>query len=237
MRNVPALTWREINSAFFSPLAYVVLTLFLFFSGFFFYLIAESSREASMAGTIGIISFLFLVATPFLTMRLLSEEYRSGTIETLMTAPVTDLEVILGKFLGVFIFYVALLAATLVYVLLLFAYGAPDLGVILSGYLGMLLLGALYVAVGVFASSLTRHQLVAAIVGIGLLSLFTLVIDAFAAWRGGTWRTVLGYMNILRQFGDFSKGMLDTKSIVFFITGTVFALFLAVKVVESRRWR
>jgi len=238
MRNVTALTQRELAASFLSPVAYVVALAFLVATGHLFMTSTLiEGGEASIRPTLNGMAWLLVFAVPLLTMRVLAEEFASGTIETLMTAPVTDLEVILGKFLGVFIFYVALLAATLVYVLLLFAYGAPDVGVILSGYLGMLLLGALYVAVGVFASSLTRHQLVAAIVGIGLLSLFTLVIDAFAAWRGGTWRTVLGYMNILRQFGDFSKGMLDTKSIVFFITGTVFALFLAVKVVESRRWR
>src|SRR3990172_449091 len=109
MRNVMALARREINAAFLSPLAYTVLTIFLVFSGFFFYLIMSRSREASLEGTIGILSFLFLVATPLLTMRLLSEEYRSGTIETLMTAPVTDGEVILGKFFGALAFFLFML--------------------------------------------------------------------------------------------------------------------------------
>src|SRR3990172_7299919 len=109
MRNVMALTWREINAAFFSPLAYTVLTIFLVFSGFFFYLVTAASNEASLAGMLSIFSFLFLVATPFLTMRLLSEEYRSGTIEMLMTAPVTDGEVILGKFFGALAFFLFML--------------------------------------------------------------------------------------------------------------------------------
>lgn len=238
IRNVAALTQRELSASFLSPVAYVVALVFLAATGHIFMTSTLfEGGEASIRPTLNGMAWLLVFAVPLLTMRVLAEEFASGTIEPLMTAPVTDVEVILGKFLGVFVFYVGLLAATLVYVLLLFAYGRPDVGVILCGYLGMLLLGALYVAVGVFASSLTRHQLVAAIVGIGVLSLFTLVIDAFAAWRGGTWRTVLGYMNVLYQFGDFSKGMVDTKSIVFFLSATMFVLFLAVKVVESRRWR
>lgn len=238
MRNVAALTQRELAASFLSPVAYVVALVFLVATGHLFMTgTLVEGGEATVRPLLNGMAWMLVFAIPLLTMRVLADEFANGTIETLMTAPVTDVEVVVGKFLGVFVFYVALLAATLLHVLLLFHYGASDRAVVLYGYAGMLLLGALYVAVGVFASALTRHQLVAAIVAMGVLSLLSLVVDAFAAWRGGQWRTVLGYINILHHFGDFSKGMVDTKSIIFFISGTLFFLFLAVKVLESRRWR
>jgi len=238
MRNVAALTQRELAANFLSPVAYVVALVFLVATGHLFMTSTlVEGGEASIRPMLNGMAWMLVFAIPLLTMRVLADEFASGTIETLMTAPVTDVEVIIGKFLGVFVYYAALLAATFVYVVLLFRYGGTDAGVVLYGYVGMLLLGGLYVAVGVFASALTRHQLVAAILAMGVLSLLSLVVDAFAAWRGGSWRTVLGYVNILHQFGDFSKGLVDTRSIVFFISGTLFFLFLAVKVLESRRWR
>lgn len=238
MRNVAALTQRELATSFLSPVAYIVAAVFLVATGHLFMknTLVEGG-EASVRSLLDSMAWLLVFAMPLLTMRVLADEFATGTIETLMTAPVTDVEVVFGKFLGVYVFYLGLLATTLVHVGLLFAYGATDVGVVLLGYLGMVLLGALYVAVGVFASALTRHQLVAAIIGMGVLSVFTLVVDAFAGWRGGDWRTVLAYVNILHHFKDFSKGILDTKSLVFFISGTVFFLFLAVKALESRRWR
>ncbi len=238
MRNVAALTQRELAASFLSPVAYIVAAVFLVATGYLFmtHTLVEG-EEAAIRPLLDGMAWLLVFALPLLTMRVLADEYASGTIEALMTAPVTDVEVVVGKFLGVLVFYVALLAATVVHVAVLAAYGELDTGVVLYGYFGMILLGALYVAVGVFASSLTRHQLIAAIIGMGLLSLFTLVVDAFAGWQGGTWRVVLGYVNILRHFGDFSKGIVDTKSIVFFLSGTAFFLFLATKVLESRRWR
>jgi ABC-2 type transport system permease protein len=232
------LTQRELATTFLSPVAYIVAAIFLVTTGYLFMTnTLVEGAEASVRTMLDSMAWLLVFAMPLLTMRVLADEFATGTIETLMTAPVTDVEVVFGKFLGVLVFYLALLATTLAHVILLFAFGATDVGVVIYGYLGMILLGGLYAAVGVFASSLTRHQLLAAITGMGVLSLFTLVVDAFAAWRGGSWRNVLGYINILHQFEDFSKGIVDTKSVVFFISGTIFFLFLAVKAMESRRWR
>lgn len=237
-RNVAALTQRELAANFLSPVAYIVAAVFLVAVGYLFMTnTLVEDGEATIRPMLNSMAWLLVFAIPMLTMRVLADEFAAGTIETLMTAPVTDLEVVLGKFFGVFVFYAALLAATLVHVILLFKYGANDAGLVVYGYFGMLLIGSLYVAVGVFTSALTRHQLVAAIVGMGLLSFFTLVVDAFAAWAGGSWRMVLGYVNVLHHFEDFSKGIFDTKAIAFFISGTLFFLFLAVKVLESKRWR
>jgi ABC-2 type transport system permease protein len=238
MRNVAALTQRELMSTFFSPVAYIVAAIFLLATGYLF--MTQTLIEGAEATTrmlLDSMAWVLVFAIPLLTMRALAEEYSSGTIEALMTAPVTDVEVVLGKFFGVFVFYLALIVTTLVHVILLLKFGGGDLPAIGYGYFGLLLLGALYVAVGIFASSLTRHQLLAALLGMGFLSIFTLLVDAFAGWKGGTWRSVLSYINIFYHFQDFSKGILDTKAILFFISGTVFFLFLAVKTLESRRWR
>ncbi|MFQ5429501.1 MAG: ABC transporter permease [Phycisphaerae bacterium] len=236
--NVAALTRRELAAYFLSPVAYIVAAVFLVASGYLFMsnTLVEGG-EASMRFMLNSMAWLLVFAIPLLTMRLLAEEFSTGTIEMLMTAPVTDVEVIAGKFLGVMVFYLALLLTTGVHVALLVAFGATDLEVIAYGYLGMILLGALYIAVGLFASALTRYQLLAAILGMGILALFTILVDAFAGLQAGTWRVVLSNVNILHQFGDFSKGIFDTKALVFFVSTTLFFLFLAVKALETRRWR
>lgn len=237
-RNIGALTQRELAASFFSPVAYVVAAIFLVTTGYLFMnnTLVEGA-EASIRPLLESIALVLVFAIPLLTMRVLADEYATGMIEALMTAPVTDVEVVVGKFLGVLFFYLSLLVSTLVYVILLFKYGGSDLAGVAFGYVGLVLLGALYIAIGVFASSLTRHQLVAALIGAGLLGVLTLLVDAFAAWRGGAWRTVLSYVNVLHHFEDFSKGIFDTKAIVFFLSCTVFFLFLTVKILESRRWR
>ena len=238
MRNVVPLTQRELAATFFSPIAYIVAAVFLITSGYFF--LADtliSGHEATLRPMIEGMASILVFAIPLLTMRALADEFATGTIETLMTAPVTDLEVVLGKFFGQFIFYVSLLVTTVLHVAIIWHYGGLEPGVVLLAYVGLLLLGAMFIAVGLFASSLTRYQLLAALGGIGILSLLTFVVDQLARWGGGNWRLVLGYVNVLGHFEDFSKGFLDTRSIVFFITGTLLFLFLAVKVLESRRWR
>ncbi len=238
IRNVKALTQRELMATFLSPVAYVVAAVFLIASGYLFMTSTlVEGKEATFRDMLQSMSWVLVFAIPLLTMRVIADEYASGTIETLMTAPVTDVEVVIGKFLGVMVFYVALLATTLLHVVLLYWYGGTDLGAMAFGYLGMILLGALYVSIGVFASAMTRYQLVAALIGAGLLALFTLLADYFASIHGGAWRSVLGYINISYQFEDFTKGILDTKGLVFFLSGTLFFLFLTVKVMESKRWR
>ena len=235
---VAALTQRELAATFLSPVAYIVAALFLGLTGFLF--MSETlveGGEASMRTLLDRLAWVLVLVIPLLTMRVLSDEFATGTIETLMTAPVTDVEVVLGKFLGVMVFYLALLLTTLVHVLILFSHGEAEVAVVLYGYLGMILLGTLFVAVGIFTSSLTRHQLLAALIGMGILAMFTVLVNEIAAWLGGAWRVVLSYINILHHFQDFSKGIFDTKAMVFFICNTLFFLFLAVKVLESKRWR
>ncbi|MCB9858353.1 MAG: ABC transporter permease subunit [Phycisphaerales bacterium] len=238
IRNITALTQRELSSIFLSLIAYIVGLLFLIATAmlFMFNTFTEGG-EASLQPLFGHMAWLLILAIPLVTMRMISEEYASGTIETLMTAPVSDTEVVLGKFFGAMSFFFALVLATCVYAAILSMYGKPDVTVMLYGYLGLLLLGAFYAAVGLFASSLTRHQLIAAVLGMAILGILTYAMDYVASLQSGSWRLVFSYVNVLNHFEDFSRGIVDTKAVVFFVSATLFFLFLSVKVMESKRWR
>jgi len=236
MINIPALTRRELGSFFHSPMAYIVGVLFLVISGAFFYVTAAFSQQASLRDWAQLLIFILIFVAPILSMRQFSEEKRVGTIETLMTAPVTDAQVILGKFLGAMGLYLVLLASTLAYFALIVVYGTPDYGVAVMGYLGMVLLGAVFIAVGIFSSTLTRHQLVAGLVGIAILGFFTMGVYLLVMLLPDT-AEVINRLNMIRYFGDFSKGVFDTQGLVFFVSVTAFFLFLSTKVLESRRWR
>jgi ABC-2 type transport system permease protein len=238
MRKTLALARRELAGYFYSPVAYVVAALFLLSSGlWFFYQIFIPGNEASLRPLFEAMAYIMVFATPLLTMRLVSDEIRSGTIETLMTAPITDTAVVVGKFVGVLAFYLVLLSGTVVFLGLMAAYGQPDLGVAATGYLGMVLLGAAYLSVGLFASTLTRHQLVAALVGTAILAVFAIVMQVLVANAAEPWNYLAAKLNAMTYFKDFSRGMFDTRGVVFFLTATALFLFLSVKTLESRRWR
>ncbi len=238
IRNVKALTQRELSAIFYSLIAYIIGVLFLVVTAVLFsWNTLVEGGEASMQPLFADMAWLLMLAVPLITMRMVSEEYASGTIETLMTAPISDAEVVIGKFVGAMTFYLALLGASLVYVVVLNYFGAPDMGVVLYGYIGLVLLGALYASVGLFTSSMTRHQLIAAVLGIAILGIITYALDYLGTIVSGSWRIVLSHVNALHHFEDFSHGIVDTKSIIFYVTATLFFLFLSVKVMESRRWR
>jgi ABC-2 type transport system permease protein len=246
MSKALVLARRELASYFFSPMAYVIGAGFLAFcAGVFFFglealgiqAIFRSGNEASLRPLFEAMAYGMIVAGPLLTMRLVSDEYRSGTIETLMTAPVTDAQVIAGKFLGVMGFYVVLLLFTGVFLAVLGAFGEIDAGVAVMGYLGLLLLGAAFVSVGLFASTLTRYQLVAAIVGIFILTVFVSVMHMLVVYAPQPLDQVASRLNAMTYFKDFSRGVLDTRGLVYFISATLLLLYLSVKALESKRWR
>ena len=171
-------------------------------------------------------------------MGLLSQEWATGTIETLMTAPVGESDVVVGKFLGSFGLLVVMLVPTLMYVVMLRIYARPDAGPIISGYLGILLVGALFISIGLFCSSLTRSQIVAAVASAAILALITII-----PWVAGSetalshfWRHVVDQA-VFKRYTDFSKGVLDLGNVVFFLLTTAVFLFVTVKVLESRRWK
>jgi ABC-2 type transport system permease protein len=229
---------RELGAYFYSPMAYVIGALFLLAAAaWFFQSIFRPGEEASLRSLFEAMAKLMVFTAPLLTMRLMSEEYRSGTVETLITAPVSEAEIIVGKFLGVLGFYAALLASTLVFLALIASYGQPDPGVAATGYLGMLLLGGAFLAVGLFTSCLTRYQILAALVAVAILALFALlmtpIVDTAPEWLGN----VAARLNAMTYLRDFAQGKFDTRGLVYFLGATAIFLFFAVKALESRRWR
>ena len=192
--------------------------------------------EASLTRFIGALMFLFIVVTPFVTMRLLCEEYRSGTIEPLMTAPVTDTEIVIAKFLGAVSFSLVMLFSTLVYVVLLFTMGKPEPGLIVSAYVGLILMIVQFVALGLFCSALGASQIVA-----GILALVVLVVvwalGSLGAPLAGPFAPALNYVGTMSHMDAFANGRIGFRDVFYFLSFTWFWLFLAVRALESRRWR
>jgi len=239
MRNVGTLLQRELGAYFLSPIAYVVAATFLFTCGLAFGLGTFTSGGTSSLQPLldPWIIMILLFVLPMLTMRLLSEELRSGTIETLMTAPVSDTEVVLGKYCGAMVFYVILLAALLLYPIILAVYGKVDIPLLLCNYLGLLLLGALFTAVGLFFSAMSKHEVIAVLLGLTLLTFMTFAFDGLARLLEGWPRTLLQQLSIRTHFMDFVRGLVTVNHLVFFLSMTALFLFLTVKLLESRRWQ
>ena len=238
MSRSPVIARRELSSYFYSPIAYVAMTLFLLACGFAFWDDFRPGQPVAMRNIFEWMVWLLVFVIPVLCMGLLAQEWSSGTIETLMTAPVGESDVVIGKFLGSLGFFLVLISPTLLYLGLLAIYGRPDYGPILSGYLGIILVGALFISVGLFCSSLTRSQVVAAVTAAAILFLITIVpwwLSSKAALTP-TWRAV-AEQGVFIRYTDFAKGVLDSGNLVFFIVLTAVFLFLTVKVLESRRWK
>jgi ABC-2 type transport system permease protein len=238
MNRAMAIARREFSSYFYSPIAYVVIIAFLLASGAAFWRDFDPGQVAAMRSTLDWMVWFLVVIVPVLSMGLLAQEWAGGTIETLMTAPVNDTEVVIGKFAGNLGLLVAMLIPTLLYVVLLFIYARPDFGPIFSGYLGIILVGALFIAVGLFCSSMTRNQIVAVVVAILILALATVVpymMAQFANLRPWVRRAV--DQAVYRRYSDFSRGVISTGNIAFFVLATAVFLFLTVKILESRRWK
>ncbi len=237
MHTIWTIARREFAAYFVSPIAYVVGTIFVLVLGLivnFFVLPFAQEIYATTEPFFSNMALLSLFAIPALTMRLLAEERQSRTLELLLTAPVRDGEVILGKFLAGFGFYLFLLLLVSIYPLILFAFGNPDPGVLWGGYLGIVLFGAAAVALGTLASTLTRNQIVAFIVGFGLLMALWLADRPVGLLAPGAERA-LQAVSITYHLADFAQGVVDTRHVVYYLSLTAGALFLATRALELRR--
>ncbi|MEK7786303.1 MAG: ABC transporter permease [Chloroflexota bacterium] len=248
MRNVWTVAKREFAHYFVSPVAYAVAILFLSIVGLIFvYNVANTSLgggEPSMGFVFSPLTSLFLFFAPVITMRLLAEEQSKGTLELLLTAPLKEWELVLGKWLGAWFFGLSLVGVTVIYAAILYAYGNPDPGPIYSSYLGMALMVGAVLAVGVFASSLTGNLIVA--VAIGYTFMLTIWIIGFASsllqgFFGVGNNNIVDFANYIdfsnHYSNSFGRGIIDTVDIVYFVSVIVISLFLATRVVEMRRWR
>jgi ABC-2 type transport system permease protein len=255
MRNIVAIAERELRSYFASPIAYAVIGFFALVFGFMFYtflrfFVMQSMQMSQMGmgpGQVNVnqamirplilqISVVTLFVLPMITMRTYSEEKRSGTIELLLTSPVSDLEIILGKFFGALTLYALMLLVTVPTITLLFWYGDPDWKPVVTSYLGLLLIGGTFISYGLFISSLTKNQIVA-----GVLTFCTLLMLLLVSWLqdfvGPVGRAVISALAVFEHFEDFSKGVIDTKHLVYYASVITFGLFLTAKSVDSERWR
>lgn len=238
MSKIVAVMNRELRAYFYSPLGYVVIGVYLVVAGIFFGMMDFlPNRPAEMKAALNYTVLVLVFLLPVLTMRLVSEEMSKGTIESLMTAPVTDAQVILGKYLSSVVFFLALLVPTLAFPVVLAIFGSPDWGPIIAGYLGLLLLGMLYLAVGLLASSCTRLQIVSAFVSFVFLAIMTLLCSFLAEKLSGVFKSFFRYVGFYTRYQNFSKGIISLNDVVFFLSLTALVLFLSVKVLESRKWR
>ena len=253
MRNIAAIAQREVNAYFSSPIAYVLIGFFALLFGWFFYVplafFQQQSMQAGMNPTQALninqmligptlmnTTVVFLFLFPLITMRTYSEEKRSDTIELLLTSPVTDIEIILGKFTGALLLYAAMLAVTLIHMSVLFLFGEPEWKPIATGYLGLLLMGGCFLSLGLFVSSLTKNQIVAGMITFAVFLMFW-VINWISSFTGPTMQNVLNYLSITEHLNDFTKGIIDTKHLVYYVSFIAFSLFLTVRAVDSERWR
>ncbi|MFC1966803.1 ABC transporter permease [Chloroflexota bacterium] len=235
MKNTMSIALKEFKSYLASPMAYIVTGIFLVLTGFFFSISPSTYFETSINGFFQAGGLLLLLLSAVLTMRLLAEERKMGTLELLLTSPVRDSEIVIGKFLGSLGILTVMLVLTFYYPILLISLGDPDMGPIASGYLGLFLLGCTSLAVGLFASSMTSNQIVAAVVAGGIL--FALwFMGAAADFLPEAFGDIIGYLSLSFYFPDFMRGLIDTRGIVYYLSITALFLFLAIRSLENSRW-
>ena len=238
MRRIALICGKEIGTYLSSPMAYIVSAIFIALSGASFttYLAQTSYSDTSIRGFLETGQLLILLFSALLTMRLISEERKLGTWELLLTAPVREYEIVLGKYFSCLLVLAGMLILTLYFPLLLLIFGDPDTGPILTSYLGLLLLGSASLAIGIFASSLTPNQIVAAVVAGGIL---------FGLWFLGMVGNlipqpvgeILSYFSLSQHFPGFVRGVVDTRDVVYYLSVTAVFLFLSVRSIETERWR
>ncbi|MDY7033325.1 MAG: ABC transporter permease [Thermodesulfobacteriota bacterium] len=255
MVNFYAILKKELRSYFTSPIAYMVIMVFSIISGYVFYSLlalfgvmsVQSMNNPYMQSALNIteevvgpafstMSIIILFITPFLTMRLFSEEKKSGTMELLMTFPVRDLEIILGKFGACFITFLVMLVPTFFYQVILFILGKPELGPILTGYVGLILLGAAFISLGILISTTTENQIIAAVVTFGALLLFW-IIQWGSSFAGPVLAKILVQLSIIEHYQEFARGVIDTNDTLFYILFSFFFIFLTMRSLDSMKWR
>ena len=255
MSNMLAIAQRELKSYFASPIAYVVIGLFVFLYGYFYIVMLDYFMRMSLQmGQFGgapqpanvnemlirplmqNVLILFLFMLPGITMRTFAEEKKSGTIELLLTSPLTDLQIVFGKFIGAMALFAAMLAVTLVHMGILFVFGTPEWKPIATAYLGLFLFGGCFISAGMFVSSLTKNQIIAGIATFAVF-LFLWVINWIGSFSGPTVSALTSYLSVVEHADDFWKGVIDTTHLIYYTSFITLGLFLTAKSVDSERWR
>jgi len=236
VRNVLAIAEREIRSYFVSPVAWVVTAMFISIWGLIFWASLTGSREAVLRPLLDNVRVIFIFAAPLMTMRLIAEEASTGTLEVLLTQPLREAELVLGKYLGSTVFLLFILAMTLYFPLLLEMFGNPDEAVMVAGYLAVLLQGMAFLAIGLVASAVAPNQIIAVAVSFVTLLLLWL-FDLLSRGLGGVAGQVAQYISVTKRIEDMPRGVIDTKDVVFFLTIIIVCLFITIQIIGARRWR
>ena len=256
MRNILAISEKELKSYFAGPIAYIAIGLWALLYGYFFVAILQffvrNSMQMSQMGMQGPqtmnvnqqlirpllqnVTIMILFVMPMVTMRTYSEEKKSGTIELLLTSPLTDFQIIMGKFLGAMALYAVMLLVTTIQIGILFVYGRPEWKPIVTAYVGLFLLGGCFISMGLLISSLTKNQIVAGMVTFAVFLLLW-IINWIGTFSGPTVDALTQYLSIIEHLDDFSKGVIDTKHVIYYVSFITFGLFLTAKSVDSERWR
>jgi len=259
MKKTFAIFNKELKSFFYSPMAYVVIAVFTALTGVFFYLylsnfvetafradmMAQQYRQMPQKMNVNLmlirpyfwnIALITLFTLPAITMRLFSEEKKQGTVELLYTTPISSLQIVLGKFMAGLAFFAVLLIPTILFQSLLFGYGNPEVLPVVSGYIGLLFLGSAFISMGLFISTTTENQIIAAIGGFAL-SLFLWVVGWGASYAGPTLAPFLEYISIINHFEDFAQGVIDSSHVAYYVLFSFVGIYLSLKSIESIKWR
>ncbi len=238
MKNIWAIFKRELAAYFNSPVAYIVIVVYLLLSGFFFFSALfdpRGAQEASLRAFFGTGPFFYMIFAPAITMRLLAEEKRNGTIELLSTMPIKDHQIIMGKYLAAMGLIIIALCLTITYPITVAIVGNPDWGMIAGGYLGMLLLSGAFAAIGIMVSSWTKNQIAAFIVAF-LICFFTIILNKILPYFSHSIAGVLEFLSFDYHFSALGRGVIDTRNVVYFLSVIGFCLFVATQSLMSRKW-
>lgn len=238
MRNFYAIFKKEFKSYFNSPIAYIYITVFLVLSNWLFLRGFFLFRQANMRSFFGIMPWIFLFFVPAITMRLWAEEKKLGTLEILMTLPVRDHEVVLGKFCASFCFLILTVALSFPLVITIGVLGDPDTGPIIGSYLGVFLMGGAYLAIGLFVSSLTENQIIAFIISIVLIFILIIIGQDIVLFSAPDFLVpVFSYLSLESHFGSISRGVIDSRDLIYYFTVIGFFLYLNVRKLETGKWK
>lgn len=236
MSNIWVLTRRELRSYFNSPIAYIIITLFLLFAGWFFAAGLFLSNTADLRSLFSGARMLVLFFVPAISMRMLAEEKRSGTIEILSTMPLKDWHLVLGKFLPSYILIAVTLVLTLIHYITLSLLGDPDFGASFGGYVGLFLMAGVYLSIGLFTSSLTKNQIVAFITAFVIIFVLFLM-DKVVFFLPGSLATIFEFISTDYHYENIARGVIDSRDIIYYFSLMFFFLFLTVKSLETRKWK
>lgn len=235
MKNTYFIIQKELKIYFTSAIAYVLGAFFLAISGYFFSLIVFYSKSTDFQPIFSNMAVLLIFILPLMSMRLIAEEKKSGTLEILLTRPIKEWQIILGKFFSSLVLFMIILSFTLFYVLIVAKFGQPELMVLLSGYLGIILISAAILAVGIFASTLTNNQIIAAVVTF-VIVLITWLLSSASSMSGGN-ENILSYLALSNHLDDFTRGVISIKNIIYYLSFIIFWLYLSIRLLEARRWK